>query len=92
MCIRDRDYLALADRYAGLFLTGIPAMGDSLQNEARRFIWLVDALYDRQRFLVGSSGVEMAHLYSGSQWTAEFPRTQSRLQEMTRNFVGSTPD
>ena len=95
LCARPlaaRDYLALADRYAGLFLTGIPAMGDSLQNEARRFIWLVDALYDRQRFLVGSSGVEMAHLYSGSQWTAEFPRTQSRLQEMTRNFVGSTPD
>ncbi len=41
-----RDYLLLADRYAGLVLSHIPLMGDAEQNEARRFMWLVDALYD----------------------------------------------
>ena len=87
-----RDYLALADRYAGLFLAGVPAMDDSLRNEARRFIWLVDALYDRQRFLVGSSRVGMDRLYKGGQWEAEFPRALSRLGEMTRAFVESGRD
>lgn len=82
-----RDYLALADRATGLLLHGIPQMGDNLQNEARRFMWLIDALYDRQRFLVGSSLVAMADLYQGRQWAAEFPRTLSRLQEMTGKFI-----
>lgn len=87
-----RDYLAIADRYAGLFLEGIPVMDDALQNEARRFMWLIDALYNQQRFLVASAEAEMAALYSGRQWQAEFPRTLSRLRQMTGNFVEIQPD
>lgn len=87
-----RDYLAVAEGYSGLFLADIPTMDDAMQNEARRFMWLVDALYDRRRFLVGSSEVGMEEIYQGRQWKAEFPRTLSRLTEMTRNFVQNRPD
>ena len=83
-----RDYLAVADRYAGLFLAGIPAMDDTMRNEARRLMWLVDGLYDRGRFLVASSPAAMGDIYRGRQWQAEFPRTLSRLNEMTRGAGG----
>jgi len=78
-----RDYLALADRFSGLLVTGIPVLDDMLRNEARRFMWLVDALYDRGRFLVCSAAVGIDQLYQGDVWKKEFPRTQSRLAEMT---------
>ena len=79
-----RDYLALAARFSGVVIHGIPPMDDAMRNEARRFIWLVDAFYDRGRFLVASSSVAIPELYTGDLWSAEFPRTMSRLVEMTR--------
>ncbi len=79
-----RDYLLLADRYAGLVLSHIPLMGDAEQNEARRFMWLVDALYDRGRFLVASAAAPQDGIYQGSQWKFEFERTRSRLVQMAR--------
>ena len=87
-----RDYLVIAERIKGLFLVGIPRLDDNLQNEARRFIWLIDALYDRGRFVVASAHAPMADLYQGTQWQAEFPRTLSRLKEMTSNFVSQNRD
>ena len=79
-----RDYVAIADRLTGLFLTDIPKLGDDLQNEARRFMWLIDALYDRGRFIVASAEADMSALYHGQQWAFEFDRTLSRLSEMSR--------
>lgn len=78
------DYLVLAERFAGLLITQIPQLTDTLQNETRRFIWLVDAFYDRKRFLIGSAECDINELYNGNQWEAEFPRTVSRLSEMTQ--------
>lgn len=86
-----RDYLALAERFAGIVLYAIPPMDDTMRNEARRFIWLVDAFYDRGRFLVASSPAVISDLYRGDLWAAEFPRTVSRLTEMTR-ITGIVPD
>jgi len=83
-----RDYLALADRFSGLLISGVPALDDMLRNEARRFMWLVDAFYDRGRFLVCSSSVAMKDLYTGTAWQKEFPRTLSRLGQMTALDVG----
>ena len=80
-----RDYVAIADRLTGLFITKIPRLGNEQQNEARRFMWLIDALYDRGRFIVASADVPMASLYDGEVWAFEFERTMSRLQEMTRH-------
>lgn len=79
-----RDYVAIADRLTGLFITEIPQLGDASQNEARRFMWLIDALYDRGRFVVASAAVGMDGLYTGHAWAFEFDRTLSRLSEMTR--------
>ena len=79
-----RDYVAIADRLTGLFITDIPQLGDETQNEARRFMWLIDALYDRGRFVVVNSQSDMPQLYKGHVWAFEFDRTLSRLSEMTR--------
>ena len=79
-----RDYLALADRYSGLLICNIPRLNDDLRNETRRLMWLVDAFYDRGRFLVCSAETEIDHLYDGEAWHYEFPRTVSRLTEMTK--------
>lgn len=79
-----RDYLAIAGRFAGLVLANIPRLSDANEPAARRFMWLVDALYDRQRFLIASAGDEIGGLYDGHQFAFEFDRTRSRLGEMTR--------
>ena len=82
-----RDFLVLADRFAGLILSDVPVMGDPEQNEARRFMWLIDAFYDRGRFLIASAEASVSDIYIGRQWAFEFARTQSRLNEMTNvNF------
>lgn len=78
------DYLVLADRFSGLLLADIPNMDDKTQNEARRFMWLIDALYDRKRFLWATAETSIENIYTGAMWRAEFPRTISRIHEMTR--------
>ena len=79
-----RDYLAVADRFSGLILRDIPVLDDTSQNEARRLMWLVDALYDRGRFMIVSAAAQVDRLYQGHRWAFEFDRTCSRLQEMAR--------
>ena len=79
-----RDYLAVADRFSGLVLRDIPVLNDTSQNETRRLIWLVDALYDRGRFMIASAAAQVDRLYQGDRWGFEFERTCSRLQEMAR--------
>ena len=79
-----RDYLAIAGRFAGLVVDGVPALTDTEEAAARRFMWLVDALYDRQRFLIASAAAEIEALYDGHLFAFEFERTRSRLGEMTR--------
>lgn len=79
-----RDYLAIASRFAGLLIDHIPVFDDGSEASARRFMWLVDALYDRQRFLIASSAVAIGDLYEGHHFKFEFDRTCSRLGEMTR--------
>ena len=77
-----RDYLAVAGRFAGLVLADIPQFTESNEHLARRFMWLIDALYDRGRFLVASAATDIESLYAGHQWQFEFDRTASRLGEM----------
>ena len=79
-----RDYLAIAGRFAGLVLAHVPRLSDANEPAARRFMWLVDALYDRQRFLIASAADDIDGLYDGHQFEFEFDRTRSRLGEMTR--------
>ena len=76
------DYLALAGRYGALFLDHIPKMGPANRNEAKRFVTLIDALYDARTKLVCSADGEPIDLYTSGDGSFEFERTVSRLMEM----------
>lgn len=85
------DYLALAEAFHTLVLDGVPVMGEAERNEARRFITLIDTLYDRGVKLVASAAAEPAGLYTGTDGPVafEFQRTVSRLTEMrSTDYLG----
>ena len=79
-----RDYLAIVARFDTLFVDHIPVMGQDRRNEAKRFILLVDTLYDNRVRLVASAESQPETLYHGTIGTEkfEFTRTASRLTEM----------
>jgi cell division protein ZapE len=79
-----RDYLAICRTFHTLVITGVPMLGAAERNEAKRFILLVDTLYDsRIRLFVQADG-EPEALYAAASGTEgfEFRRTASRLTEM----------
>ncbi|KAJ2765528.1 ATPase [Coemansia nantahalensis] len=61
------DYIELAKHYHTLFLTDVPAMDLSNRDEARRFITLVDALYESHAVLILSAAADIHELFSGSR-------------------------
>ena len=81
------DYLQIAQRFHTVVLDRIPALAPSERNEAKRFIILIDALYDMRVKLIASAAGEPETLYSGADGAEafEFARTASRLYEM-RSF------
>ena len=78
------DYLRLAHAYHTLFIEDVPAMAEDKRNEAKRFITLIDALYDNRVKVVVSAETSPNGLYSAASGTEifEFARTVSRLTEM----------
>ena len=76
------DYLALAERFAGIVVEGIPRLGPSQRNEAQRFHILIDALYEARTLLVASADVPPQEIYTEGDGSFEFQRTVSRLMEM----------
>jgi cell division protein ZapE len=78
------DYLALADRFHTLILDDIPVMNYARRNEARRFVTLIDSLYEAGVKLVASAEAAPAELYVASEGYEAFAidRTVSRLNEM----------
>ena len=76
------DYIALARRLHTLFLSDVPVFDGGNDNAARRFIALIDELYDQRVKLVVSAAAEPAALYRGERLQAPFQRTASRLIEM----------
>jgi cell division protein ZapE len=76
------DYLAIADSFGIIFVENIPVLRPEKRNEAKRFVMLIDTLYDKQRRLVASSAVPPANIYPEGDHSLEFSRTVSRLQEM----------
>jgi cell division protein ZapE len=84
----QRDYLELARRFAVVLISGIPQLGPETADQARRFTWLVDILYDHRVKLVASAAVPPQSLYPDGPNAREFPRTVSRLVEMrTRDYM-----
>jgi len=78
------DYLRIAREFHTLLIDRIPIMGHAERNEAKRFIILVDALYENAVKVVASAEAEPDALYQGSEGyeAQEFRRTASRLIEM----------
>lgn len=76
------DYLALADALRVLILENIPRLSRAKANEAKRFVTLIDALYEAKVRLICSAAAEPEHLYTQGDGSFEFERTASRLREM----------
>lgn len=78
------DYMALAVTFHTLIVSDIPVMGEAERNEAKRFITLIDTLYDAKVKLVASAQAEPPGLYTATDGREafEFERTVSRLIEM----------
>lgn len=76
------DYLELAQRFHTLLVSGVPAMDEARDDAAKRFMHLIDALYDHNVKLVLSAQVSPMQLYTGRYLQFAFQRTVSRLTEM----------
>lgn len=76
------DYIELARAYPTVILSNVPQFTIYTENEAKRFVLLVDEFYDRQVKLVLSAAAPITELYDGTKLRAEFGRTESRLIEM----------
>ncbi len=76
------DYVEIAREFHTVLLSRVPVLDSNLENEARRFIALVDELYDRNVTLIISAATPLEDLYRGRRLAFEFRRTRSRLQEM----------
>ena len=76
------DYLALAEVARVLVLEDIPRLGRNNFNEAKRFVTLIDALYEARVHLICSAADVPERLYVEGEGAFEFERTASRLREM----------
>lgn len=78
----QNDYIEIARCFHSVLLSGVPVLDKLLEDQARRFINLVDVLYDHNVKLIISASAPATELYQGSKVEFEFKRTSSRLQEM----------
>ncbi|MEM7564344.1 MAG: cell division protein ZapE [Pseudomonadota bacterium] len=81
----QNDFLELARLFSTLILTDIRQMNHNDDDIARRFVLLIDVLYDHQVKLICSAAVQPNALYQGERLQFEFERTSSRLLEMQSN-------
>ncbi|MHA3916483.1 cell division protein ZapE [Halovulum sp. GXIMD14793] len=76
------DYLAIAEAIRVLILDDIPILSPANNNEAKRFVTLIDALYEAHVRLICAAAAEPDALYPEGTGSFEFQRTASRLAEM----------
>jgi cell division protein ZapE len=76
------DYIEIAQEFHTVLLGGVPLFDENRNDAARRFITLVDELYDRHVNLVCTADGAPAALYAGERLAAAFERCASRLTEM----------
>jgi len=86
----QNDYIELARCYHAVLISKVPQMTTETEDQARRFINLVDEFYDRNVKLIMSAEVPIDKLYVGQRLSFEFERTQSRLLEMqSREYLAA---
>lgn len=76
------EYLAIARTYHTVIVVAIPQLTDEKKDAAKRFMTLIDALYDYGVKFLCSAAVPLQQLYAGHALEFEFERTLSRLMEM----------
>jgi len=85
LCARPlgaEDYLAIAGTFHTVVLEGVPLLSENNRNEARRFMVLIDALYEAKTKLILAAAAPPDRLYPAGDGSEEFKRTASRLMEM----------
>ncbi len=82
------DYLAMAEVVRVLILEEIPRLSSENYNEARRFVTLIDTLYEARTKLIASAADVPERLYLEGEGSFEFERTASRLREMQSDGWG----
>ncbi len=78
----QNDYIEIARAFQTVLLSNVPELTGDMENQARRFIALVDEFYDRRVKLIVSAARPAAQIYTGNRLAMEFRRTLSRLTEM----------
>ena len=84
----QNDYIELARLYHTIFISDVPKLTAADEDAARRFLMLIDELYDRGVKLILSAAAEPSELYTGARLAFEFQRAASRLIEMqTQSYL-----
>ncbi len=78
----QEDYIEIARWFQTVIVSDVPRLDEERENEARRFIALVDEFYDRRVNLIVSAVESIGRIYTGTRLSREFERTRSRLLEM----------
>lgn len=85
------DYLAIAKRFPLVVLRDVPVLSRDKRNEAKRFVTLIDALYEANTGLFLTADAPAEELYPEGEGSFEFHRTVSRLAEMCGLNAVDTP-
>lgn len=84
------DYIEISRCFHTVMISNVPVMDHTMENQARRFLNLVDEFYDRRVKLFLSSEGPVEQIYRGEKLAFEYQRVQSRLQEMqSREYLAS---
>ena len=78
----QNDYIELAREFPTVIVYGVPQFDARSEDQARRFISLIDEFYDRNVKLLLSAAAPIRRLYQGQRLVQEFERTASRVNEM----------
>jgi len=76
------DYIAIASRYHTILINNVPRMDEARRNEAKRFMLLIDELYEHKTNLIMAAEAPPHELYAEGRHAFEFERAVSRLMEM----------
>lgn len=76
------DYIAICQEFNTIILSEIPKLSPEEHNEAKRFINLIDVIYELKKTLICSARTDIESIYKAGKWHFEFKRTISRLHEM----------
>jgi len=85
------DYIAIAKQYQTVIISNILTLDKEKENEARRFIALIDEFYERKVKIIMSTEISYKDLYQGQKLVSEYKRTQSRLTEMASEEYQKLP-